>query len=188
MSEPKRCAWVSDDELYRCYHDEEWGKPVYDSEKLFELLCLEGQQAGLSWITVLKKREHYRRVFHQFKPHLVAMMTEQDIEHCMNDCGLIRHRAKLWAIVKNAGAYLNMQRHGEDFADFIWRFVQHQIQVHDVPDIATLPTQSKISLAMSRALKKRGFVFVGDKTCYAFMQAAGLVNDHENQCFCKTSF
>ena len=180
-----RCAWAGDSPIYIDYHDNEWGKPQFDSQKLFEKICLEGQQAGLSWITVLKKRDAYRAAFHHFEPKNVAKMTASDIDELMQNAGLIRHRAKLEAIVKNANAFLEMEKRGENFSDFIWSFVNHQPQINDVPDLATVPAQTAVSTALSKALKKRGFVFVGETTCYAFMQAMGLVNDHINGCCCK---
>lgn len=180
-----RCAWAEGLQIYEEYHDNEWGKPEYNSLKLFEKLCLEGQQAGLSWITVLKKREHYRKAFHKFNPVKIAKMTAQDIDNLMLNEGLIRHRAKLEAIVKNAKAYLEMEKCGENFSDFIWAFVEHQPQMNDVPTLSAVPTKTEVSKLMSKALKKRGFVFVGETTCYAFMQSMGLVNDHINTCFCK---
>lgn len=180
-----RCAWAEGLQIYEEYHDNEWGKPEYNSLKLFEKLCLEGQQAGLSWITVLKKREHYRKAFHQFNPVKIAKMTAQDIDNLMLNEGLIRHRAKLEAIVKNAKAYLEMEKCGENFSDFIWAFVEHQPQMNDVPTLSVVPAKTEVSKLMSKALKKRGFVFVGETTCYAFMQSMGLVNDHINTCFCK---
>ncbi|MGC6358949.1 DNA-3-methyladenine glycosylase I [Bisgaard Taxon 45] len=181
----KRCTWVSNSTIYRDYHDHEWGKPEYDSRKLFEKICLEGQQAGLSWLTVLKKRENYRHAFHQFNPEKIANMTALDVDKLMQDQGLIRHRKKLEAIIINARAYLAMQKCGEDFSHFIWSFVNHQPQINDVPNLASVPSKTPTSLAMSKALKKRGFVFVGETTCYAFMQSMGLVNDHQNDCCCK---
>lgn len=183
----KRCVWVGESELYQAYHDQEWGKPQYDSQKLFEQLCLEGQQAGLSWITVLKKREAYRQAFFNFQPEKIAQMTDSDLDQLMQNQGLIRHRPKLQAIIKNAHAYLAMQANGEDFSDFIWSFVQYQPQSNSVQRAEDLPSKTPISIAMSKALKKRGFAFVGETTCYAFMQAVGLVDDHFNDCFCKIS-
>ena len=180
-----RCAWAGDSPIYIDYHDNEWGKPQFDSQKLFEKICLEGQQAGLSWITVLKKRDAYRAAFHHFEPKNVAKMTASDIDELMQNAGLIRHRAKLEAIVKNANAFLEMEKRGENFSDFIWSFVNHRPIINDVPDLSVVPTKTEISKAMSKALKKRGFVFVGETTCYAFMQAMGLVNDHINGCCCK---
>ena len=180
-----RCSWAGSSELYTAYHDNEWGKPQYDSLKLFEKICLEGQQAGLSWITVLKKRENYRNAFHQFDPVKIAAMTERDIDRLMQNEGLIRHRAKLEAIVTNAKAYLAMEKCGRNFSDFIWSFVNHQPQINDVPTLGSVPAKTDVSKAMSKALKKLGFVFVGETTCYAFMQSMGLVDDHVNDCFCK---
>lgn len=180
-----RCAWVGNTPIYIDYHDNEWGKPEYDSLKLFEKICLEGQQAGLSWITVLKKRENYRNAFHQFDPEKIAKMTALDVDKLMEDAGLIRHRKKLEAIITNAKAYLEMQKCGENFSDFIWAFVNHQPQINDVSDLSCVPAKTLTSIAMSNALKKRGFVFVGETTCYAFMQSMGLVNDHLNSCCCK---
>lgn len=186
MSQTIRCNWCGESELYVKYHDEEWGKPEFNSIKLFEKICLEGQQAGLSWITVLKKREAYRQAFHQFDPVKIAQMTEKDLDQLMQNAGLIRHRAKLEAIIKNAKAYLAMQEKDEDFSEFIWGFVNHQPQINDVPSLQTVPAKTDTSKAMSKALKKRGFVFVGETTCYAFMQSMGLVDDHLNDCICKT--
>lgn len=180
-----RWAWAGDSPIYIDYHDNEWGKPQFDSQKLFEKICLEGQQAGLSWITVLKKRDAYRAAFHHFEPKNVAKMTASDIDELMQNAGLIRHRAKLEAIVKNANAFLEMEKRGENFSDFIWSFVNHRPIINDVPDLSVVPAKTEISKAMSKALKKRGFVFVGETTCYAFMQAMGLVNDHINGCCCK---
>ncbi|WP_044469503.1 DNA-3-methyladenine glycosylase I [Mannheimia massilioguelmaensis] len=180
-----RCSWANGIDIYEKYHDEEWGKPEFDSIKLFEKICLEGQQAGLAWITVLKKRENYRKAFYQFNPELIVNMTDQDIDKLMLDKGLIRHRIKLEAIVKNAKAYMAMQKCGENFSNFIWSFVNNQPQINDVPTLNSIPTKTETSKLLSKALKKRGFVFVGETTCYAFMQSMGLVNDHINDCFCK---
>ncbi|MDG6895363.1 DNA-3-methyladenine glycosylase I [Volucribacter amazonae] len=182
----KRCDWVTQDPLYLDYHDNEWGKPQFDSLKLFEKLCLEGQQAGLSWITVLKKRENYRRAFFDFQPDKIVQMTSQDIDRLMQDKGLIRHRAKLVAIVKNAQAYLAMEKCGENFSHFIWSFVQGKPQCNQVKTLVDVPSKTPTSQAMSKALKKRGFVFVGETICYAFMQSMGLVNDHLDQCAFKS--
>jgi DNA-3-methyladenine glycosylase I len=179
----QRCNWVSDDPLYQRYHDCEWGVPETRGAALFEMLCLEGQQAGLSWITVLKKRENYRAAFHGFDPHKVARMDETDMARLMHDRGLIRHAGKLAAIIANARAYLAMQASGEDFSQFIWSFVDNQPQVSHFIESREAPTQTPASLAMSKALKKRGFKFVGSTICYSFMQACGLVNDHITGCF-----
>lgn len=182
------CNWVGDNPLYIDYHDNEWGKPEFDSLKLFEQLCLESQQAGLSWITVLKKRDNYRQAFFHFDPKKIAQMTESDLDLLMQNAGLIRHRSKLAAIIKNAKAYLTMQQKGEDFSVFLWQFVRGKPQINDVPQLATVPSKTSISTAMSKALKKKGFAFVGETTCYAFMQAVGMVDDHHNLCPHKTYF
>ena len=179
----QRCGWVSTDPLYQRYHDSEWGEAQTQSKALFEMICLEGQQAGLSWITVLKKRQNYRAAFHQFDPQAVALMTEEDIDRLMLNSGLIRHRAKLNAIVTNARAVLAMQADGEDFSRFIWSFVADRPQINHFSDAMAVPAQTATSLALSKALKRRGFKFVGSTICYAFMQACGLVNDHLTCCF-----
>lgn len=178
-----RCGWVTQDALYQDYHDNEWGKPCTDSQALFELLCLEGQQAGLSWITVLKKRENYRRCFHQFNPERVARMTGDDVTLLLQDSGIIRHRGKIEAIITNARAWLELENQGESFSHFIWSFVDHQPLINRPASLADVPAKTATSDAMSKALKKRGFKFIGSTICYAFMQAAGLVNDHTVDCF-----
>lgn len=170
--------------LYIAYHDNEWGVPETDSKKLFEMICLEGQQAGLSWITVLKKRENYRACFHQFDPVKVAAMQEEDVERLVQDAGIIRHRGKIQAIIGNARAYLQMEQNGEPFVDFVWSFVNHQPQVTQATTLSEIPTSTSASDALSKALKKRGFKFVGTTICYSFMQACGLVNDHVVGCCC----
>ncbi|EMW53681.1 DNA-3-methyladenine glycosylase 1 [Escherichia coli P0305260.9] len=180
----ERCGWGSQDPLYIAYHDNEWGVPETDSKKLFEMICLEGQQAGLSWITVLKKRENYRACFHQFDPVKVAAMQEEDVERLVQDAGIIRHRGKIQAIIGNARAYLQMEQNGEPFVDFVWSFVNHQPQVTKATTLSEIPTSTSASDALSKALKKRGFKFVGTTICYSFMQACGLVNDHVVGCCC----
>ena len=180
----ERCGWVSQDPLYIAYHDNEWGVPETDSKKLFEMICLEGQQAGLSWITVLKKRENYRACFHQFDPVKVAAMQEEDVERLVQDAGIIRHRGKIQAIIGNARAYLQMEQNGEPFVDFVWSFVNHQPQVTQATTLSEIPTSTSASDALSKALKKRGFKFVGTTICYSFMQACGLVNDQVVGCCC----
>ncbi len=180
----QRCGWVSQDPLYITYHDNEWGIPKTDGRYLFEMICLEGQQAGLSWITVLKKRENYRRAFHQFDPVRVAEMTEEDVERLVLDAGIIRHRGKIQAIIGNARAFLAMEANGEPFADFVWSFVDHKPQITQAATLAEIPSATPTSDALSKALKKRGFKFVGTTICYAFMQSCGLVNDHIKGCIC----
>ncbi|WP_336997216.1 DNA-3-methyladenine glycosylase I [Leclercia sp. M50] len=180
----QRCGWVSQDPLYIAYHDQEWGVPETDGKHLFEMICLEGQQAGLSWITVLKKRENYRQAFHQFDPVLVAGMTSADVDRLVLDAGIIRHRGKIEAIIGNARAYLAMEENGERFSDFVWSFVDNTTQVTQAATLAEIPTSTPASDALSKALKKRGFKFVGTTICYSFMQACGLVNDHITACHC----
>ncbi|EEQ03719.1 DNA-3-methyladenine glycosylase 1 [Yersinia rohdei ATCC 43380] len=180
----QRCGWVTSDPLYLAYHDEEWGVPCTDSQALFEMLCLEGQQAGLSWITVLKKREHYRKCFHNFDPLRVAKMGPKEVEKLVLDSGIIRHRGKIQAIITNAQAYLAMEANGEDFSRFIWSFVDGEPKINHWWCTNEAPTTTPISDAMSKALKKRGFKFIGSTICYAYMQASGLVNDHLASCFC----
>ncbi|MGK9175552.1 DNA-3-methyladenine glycosylase I [Yokenella regensburgei] len=180
----QRCGWVTQDPLYLAYHDTEWGVPQRDGQKLFEMICLEGQQAGLSWITVLKKRENYRKCFYQFDPHRVAAMGADDVERLMLDAGIIRHRGKIEAIIGNARAYLTMEQNGEPFREFVWSFVNNEPQLTTATSLSELPTSTSMSDALSKALKKRGFKFVGTTICYSFMQACGLVNDHIAGCIC----
>lgn len=180
----QRCGWVTEDPLYLAYHDREWGIAQNNKQALFEMLCLEGQQAGLSWITVLKKRENYRRAFHAFDPQAVSLMDDEDLARLMQDSGLIRHRGKLTAIINNARAYLAMEAKGEDFARFVWGFVDNQPVVHHFANYKEAPTTSEQAIALSKALKQRGFKFVGPTICYSFMQACGLISDHQTNCFC----
>lgn len=182
MSKLIRCGWCSNDPLYQAYHDHEWGVPSYNREYVFEMLCLEGQQAGLSWITVLKKRDCYRQCFFGFVPQRVATLTSTDIDHLMQQAGLIRHRAKLDSIVHNAQCWLTLEQQGIDPVTWLWSFVNAKPQHHHIQNYKETPVQNEISLAMSKALKKAGFKFLGSTTCYAFMQAVGMVNDHERCC------
>ncbi|MBC8210861.1 MAG: DNA-3-methyladenine glycosylase I [Gammaproteobacteria bacterium] len=179
----KRCSWVSNDPLYQDYHDHEWGIPVYDDQKLFEMLCLEGAQAGLSWITVLKKRQHYRQVFDQFDAAKITQYDEQKRVELLADPGIIRNKLKVNAFIVNAGLYLKI-RQTQSFSDYLWQFVDGsplQNQRHSLGDI---PATTAESDAMAKQLKKDGFKFVGSTICYAFMQATGMVNDHTSDCFC----
>lgn len=182
-----RCGWCSNDPLYQAYHDHEWGRPQYDPIKLFEKICLEGQQAGLSWITVLKKREHYRKRFFNFDPAKVAALTDEDLAELVTDTGLIRHIGKLSAIRDNAKAYMAMQAQGIDFSEWAWSFVGGQTIINQLKDYREAPTKTAPSLALSKALKKAGFRFVGETTCYAFMQSVGMVNDHELNCHVRNA-
>lgn len=177
-----RCGWCSTDPLYMAYHDHEWGKPSYDEQHLFEMICLEGQQAGLSWITVLKKRETYRDHFFKYSIQHIAQLSDAQLVAKLQDAGLIRHIGKLKAIRDNAIAWQNMKNQGIDLVQWLWNFVEHQPLKNDVADYKQAPAQTEISQRLSRTLKKNGFKFVGPTTCYAFMQAIGMVNDHENHC------
>ncbi len=182
-----RCGWCSDDPLYQAYHDNEWGRPQYDPIKLFEKLCLEGQQAGLSWITVLRKREHYRKRFFNFDPVQVAALTDEDLAELVTDAGLIRHIGKLSAIRDNAKAYMAMQAQGINFSAWAWSFVDDKTIDNHLESYRDGQTKTAQSTAMSKALKKAGFRFVGETTCYAFMQSMGMVNDHEVNCHVRNA-
>lgn len=182
----QRCGWVTNDPLYIAYHDSEWGRPQKARLALFEMICLEGQQAGLSWITVLKKRENYRQAFHQFEPEKIAIMTDEDVENLLLNKGIIRNRRKILSIISNARALLTMEANGENFSDFVWSFVDHSPIVTQATTLAEIPTATTISDALAKALKKRGFKFVGTTICYSFMQACGLVNDHIIGCLCHS--
>lgn len=180
-----RCVWVSEDPLYIKYHDTEWGKQQYDNVRLFEMLCLEGQQAGLSWITILKKRESYRKLFHNFDPYKIAELNNNDIDRLLQDSSIIRHKGKIEAIINNAKCYIKMTEAGEDFSKFIWSFVDNRPIENNWTSSSEIPTETEISISLSKALKKRGFKYIGSTICYAFMQACGLVNDHILDCICK---
>lgn len=180
-----RCAWVNEDPLYIAYHDEEWGKPLYDDRKLFELLMLEGMQAGLSWYTVLKKREHYRKVFDGFDPQKIVHYDEAKIAALLQDTGIIRNRLKIKAIVRNAEVYLQICREEGSFADYLWSFTGGQPVINGWKTRSEVPATTPQSDEMSKALKKKGMTFVGSTICYAFMQASGMVNDHTADCFCR---
>lgn len=177
------CPWAPmHDPLYRSYHDEEWGVPEYDSRALWEKLVLDGFQAGLAWITILRKRETMRAAFDNFDPLIVANYSEADIDRLLQDPGIIRSRAKIEAAIDGARIYCEMQARGEHLNHFLWRFVDHRPLQNDVASYRAAPTQSVESLAMSKALKDKGFKFCGPVIVYAFMQAVGMVNDHELHC------
>ena len=180
-----RCDWVNDDPLYIAYHDEEWGKPLYDDRKLFELLMLEGMQAGLSWYTVLKKRERYREVFAGFDPEIIVHYDEVKINELMNDPGIIRNRLKIDSIIRNAGVYLQICEEHGSFANYLWSFVGGEPIINHWKTRAEVPATTPLSDTMSKALKKKGMKFVGSTICYAFMQASGMVDDHTENCFCR---
>lgn len=183
MVEKQRCPWPGGHADYIDYHDREWGVPCRDSLRLLEKLCLEGQQAGLSWLVVLRKREHYRHCFHGFDPHRVGRMTDAELDVLLQDPGLIRHPGKLMAIRTNALAYLRLQERGVDFSAWLWSFVGNNPRINNYRSMSEVPTQTAESQAMSKALKQAGFAFVGPTGCYAFMQSMGMVNDHLAGCF-----
>ncbi|MBF7685679.1 DNA-3-methyladenine glycosylase I [Acinetobacter sp. B10A] len=173
-----RCSWCTQDPLYMSYHDLEWGKPIHHEAALFELLCLEGQQAGLSWLTVLKKRACYRSHFFNHSIAYIALLSDQDIIHKCTDQGLIRHLGKLKSIRDNAIAWQNLQCIYPNMSEWLWSFAEYPTPIHHQP--MTYSTQSQ---KLSQILKKHGFKFVGPTICYAFMQASGMVNDHEKDCW-----
>jgi DNA-3-methyladenine glycosylase I len=180
MAELTRCAWAGDGALMQAYHDEEWGVPERDPRALWEKLQLDGFQAGLAWITVLRKRDAFRMAFKGFDPAKVAKFGEKDVERLLGDAGIIRSRAKIEATIGNARSYLEMEKAGEDFADFCWSFVDGEPLRGDGIE---LPAKTPLSEAFSKELKRRGFKFVGPTIVYAWMQAVGLVNDHSADCF-----
>jgi DNA-3-methyladenine glycosylase I len=183
MKNIKRCAWVSNDPIYIHYHDHEWGVPVFDDRLLFEFLNLEGAQAGLSWITVLKKRENYRLLFDNFDAEKISLYNAKKIEQLLKNPGIIRNRLKIEATISNAKAFLNILEEWDSFSDYIWHFVDgNPVQNHREP-FNKIPAQTTVSENMSKDMKKKGFKFVGSTICYAFMQAVGMVNDHTTDCF-----
>lgn len=183
MPNKSRCPWCVNDPIYQAYHDNEWGVPVFDNQKLFEFLILEGAQAGLSWITVLKKRENYRKAFAQFNPEKIAKFTPKNIETLLQNPGIIRNKLKVNAAVINAQAYLKLQDEGQELSEVLWQFVDGQPKINQFKSMKELPASTEISDQMSRYLKQRGFKFIGSTICYAFMQAVGMVNDHLLSCY-----
>jgi DNA-3-methyladenine glycosylase I len=177
-----RCPWCEGFDLYRQYHDAEWGVPVHDSRQLFELLILEGAQAGLSWSTVLKKRESYREAFNHFDPKKIAQYDDQKVTELLANPGIIRNRLKIAATIGNAKAYLALEKSGQPFNQFLWSFVKNKPIQNKRRSLSEVPTSSPESDAMSKALLKAGFKFVGTTICYAFMQASGMINDHLISC------
>ncbi len=182
MTEPTRCPWCGTDPLYVEYHDTEWGVPVYDDQTLFEFLILEGAQAGLSWITVLRKRENYRKAFDNFNPEKIARYSDAKKAKLMENEGIIRNKLKIESAVKNAQAYVAMKKNGENFSAFLWSFVGGKTIDNRHKTTRTVVASTPESDAMSKALKQKGFNFVGTTICYAFMQATGMVNDHIQTC------
>ncbi|HXG38782.1 MAG TPA: DNA-3-methyladenine glycosylase I [Bacteroidota bacterium] len=179
----RRCPWAGTDPLYVDYHDREWGVPVHDDRRLFEMLILEGAQAGLSWRTILHKRQNYRRAFDNFNPEKVARYTRERIDMLLSDDGIVRNRLKVEAAVKNAQAFLDVQEAFGSFDAYIWQFVGGRTKVNRWRSMRQVPARSRESDAMSKDLKARGFKFVGSTICYAFMQAVGMVNDHLITCW-----
>jgi DNA-3-methyladenine glycosylase I len=179
----KRCAWAETHPLNLPYHDREWGKPLHQDRRLFEMLILEGAQAGLSWITILKKRERYREVFAGFDPQKVARFDKRKVARLLEDEGIIRNRLKIAASIKNARAFLAIQKEFGSFDRFIWDFVDGKPIVGRFKTMAEVPVSTDVSVAMSKELKRRGMTFVGPTIMYAYMQATGLVNDHLTSCF-----
>ena len=183
MPEKKRCRWCGDDPLYRAYHDREWGAPLHDDRRLFELLCLEGAQAGLSWITILKKRDNYRKAFDYFDAVKMARYGPQKIAALLDNPGIVRNRLKVNGFVKNARAYLNLLDSGITFDRYLWDYVDGKPLQNAWASPEQVPATTPLSAQLGRDLKKKGFTFVGSTICYAYLQAAGLVNDHTTDCY-----
>ena len=178
-----RCTWVNDDPLYMAYHDEEWGVPMWDDRGLFEMLILEGAQAGLSWYTILRKRDAYRKAFDGFRPERIARYHDEKVASLLQDPGIVRNRLKVQAAIANARAWLEMRETGTGFSEFLWGFSGGSPVLNAWSRLEDVPAKTPASEAMSKALKGRGFRFVGPTICYAFMQAVGMVNDHLTTCF-----
>lgn len=179
-----RCGWVNQDPLYLDYHDKEWGVPVYDDRLLFEYLNLEGAQAGLSWYTILKKRENYRKAFDNFEPAKIVTYDEKKIEELLHNAGIVRNKLKINAVITNAKAFLRVVDEFGSFHEYIWSFVDGKPIQNHFKEMKDVPASTEISDKLSKDLKKRGFKFVGSTICYAFMQAVGMVNDHVVSCEC----
>jgi len=187
MTEPVRCPWSTNDPLYLDYHDKEWGTPNHDGRRLFEKVILEGAQAGLSWIQILRRRENYRAAFEGFDPIKVAAFTDEDVERLVQDAGIIRNRAKIKSAINNAKAFVSNFESEDAFAKFMWSFVDGEPIINHRERMEDFVAITDISTEMSKALKKLGFTFIGPTTCYALMQAAGMVDDHLVTCFRHTS-
>lgn len=183
MGEQTRCIWCGDDPLYQQYHDNEWGVPCRDDKKLFEFLLLEGAQAGLSWITILRKREAYRQAFADFDVIRVAAFTELDIERCVEDAGIVRNRLKIKSAVSNAQLFIEVQKEFGSFSDYFWGYLDNQPIVNSWASHSEIPATTSLSDSIAKDMKKRGFKFFGSTICYAFMQAMGMVNDHTVDCY-----
>lgn len=183
----KRCVWVTDEPLYIDYHDQEWGVPVYDDRRLFEMLCLEGAQAGLSWWTILQKRENYRKAFDHFDAEKIVQFSDEKLDALREDKGIVRNKLKIQSVVTNAKAFLRIQEEYGSFSDYMWGFVDHKPIVNQWKTKEEVPVTNEISDKMSKQLKKAGFKFVGSTICYSYMQAVGMINDHTLDCFCHPS-
>jgi len=181
-----RCAWCEKDDLYRNYHDKEWGKPIYDDETIFEFLILESFQAGLSWYTILAKRENFRVAFDQFDYQKIAQYSEDKVEELIQNTGIIRNRLKILATINNAQKFMEVQKEFGSFSKYIWGFVNHEPIVNRPKTLKEVPATTEISDALAKDLKKRGFKFMGSTVVYAHMQATGMVNDHVEDCWIKT--
>lgn len=179
----KRCDWSGSNELMIKYHDEEWGSPLHDDQELFEFICLEGAQAGLSWQTILNKRENYRQAFDDFDAEKISKYGPKKIEELMHNAGIVRNKGKIGAFIGNAKIYLDIKKEFRSFDNYIWQFVDHKPIINQYKSLKELPAKTEIATEMSKALKKKGFKFVGPTICYAFMQATGMVNDHTTSCF-----
>ncbi|MDP3581155.1 MAG: DNA-3-methyladenine glycosylase I [Ignavibacteria bacterium] len=179
-----RCGWSTNDPLYIAYHDEEWGVPVHDDQKLFEMLILEGAQAGLSWITILRKRENYRKAFNNFDAKKIAKYDSEKVKTLLQNEGIVRNRLKIAATIQNAKCFLEVQKEFGSFDKYIWQFIGGKPIKNERKTLKDIPAKTSESDAMSKDLKKRGFKFVGSTICYAYMQAVGMVNDHTTDCFC----
>jgi len=179
----ERCQWGTSDPAYLAYHDEEWGVPVHDDNRLFEMLILEGAQAGLSWLTILKKRENYRAAFDRFDPEKVAHYGPTEVQRLLENPGIVRNRLKIESAIRNARVFLSVQAEFDSFDAFIWRYVDSAPKQNAWTSLSQIPAQTETSDALSKDLKKKGFKFVGSTICYAFMQSVGMVNDHVTDCF-----
>jgi len=183
MAENRRCTWCGDDPLYQQYHDREWGVPCRDDQTLFEFVVLEGAQAGLSWITVLRKRETYRKAFANFDVHSVAAFDEADVERLLQDPGIVRNRLKVASTISNARLFIDLQNEYGSFSNYLWGFVDDKPIVNHWSSLSQIPASTELSDRISKEMKKRGFKFFGTTICYAFLQAVGVVNDHTADCF-----
>ena len=181
-----RCAWCEKDDLYRNYHDQEWGKPIYDDETIFEFLILESFQAGLSWYTILAKRENFRAAFDYFDYQKIAQYSEEKVEELIQNTGIIRNRLKILATINNAQKFMEVQKEFGSFSKYIWGFVNHEPIINRPKTLKEVPATTEISDALAKDLKKRGFKFMGSTVVYAHMQATGMVNDHVEDCWIKT--